>query len=42
VIANVGWNKVDDHGQLKEGQSFSAPVLLRFRDHRRGKPAAAK
>ncbi|MBZ5534166.1 MAG: hypothetical protein LAO20_22300 [Acidobacteriia bacterium] len=43
VIANVGWNKVDDHGQLKEGQSFSAPVLLRFRDHgRRKTPAAAK
>jgi hypothetical protein len=34
VIANVGWNKVDDHGQLKEGQKFDAPVLLRFREKR--------
>ncbi len=34
VIANVGWNKVDDHGELKEGQKFDAPVLLRFREKR--------
>jgi sugar lactone lactonase YvrE len=30
VSANVGWNKVDDHGNLKEGASFTPPVLLRF------------
>lgn len=44
VIANVGWDKVDDHGQLKQGQSFSAPVLLRFRQRRNRlrKPAMAE
>jgi len=31
VSANVGWNKVDDHGQLKKDEHFTAPVLLRFR-----------
>jgi sugar lactone lactonase YvrE len=30
VSANVGWDKVDDHGQLKSGQQFSSPRLLRF------------
>lgn len=30
VTANVGWNKVDDHGQLKPGEHFTDPVLLRF------------
>jgi sugar lactone lactonase YvrE len=30
VSANVGWDKIDDHGKLKEGASFTAPVLLRF------------
>lgn len=30
VIANVGWNKVDDHGKLKPGEQFTPPVLLRF------------
>ncbi len=30
VTANVGWNKVDDHGQLKPGERFTAPLLLRF------------
>jgi hypothetical protein len=30
VIANVGWNKVDDHGKLKPGAQFTAPLLLRF------------
>jgi hypothetical protein len=31
VSANVGWSKVDDNtGRLKEGASFSPPVLLRF------------
>jgi sugar lactone lactonase YvrE len=30
VSANVGWNKVDDHGQLKKDEHFTAPVLLRF------------
>jgi hypothetical protein len=30
VTANVGWNEIDDHGKLKEGASFTPPVLLRF------------
>jgi len=30
VSANVGWNKVDDHGKLKLGEQFTAPLLLRF------------
>jgi len=30
VSANVGWDKIDDHGKLKEGASFTAPLLLRF------------
>jgi hypothetical protein len=30
VIANVGWNKVDDSGKLKAGEKFTAPVVLRF------------
>jgi sugar lactone lactonase YvrE len=30
VSANVGWNKVDDHGALKTGEHFTAPLLLRF------------
>ena len=30
VSANVGWDKIDDHGKLKGGASFTAPVLLRF------------
>jgi sugar lactone lactonase YvrE len=30
VSANVGWDKVDDHGQLKPGEHFSAPLMLRF------------
>ncbi len=30
VIANVGWDKVDDHGRLNAGQHFTPPVLLRF------------
>jgi hypothetical protein len=30
VTANVGWNKVDDRGQLKPGEHFTEPVLLRF------------
>jgi hypothetical protein len=29
VTANVGWSKVDDHGQLKPGEP---PLLLRFRE----------
>ena len=32
VTANVGWNKVDDHGELKAGEHFTAPLLLRFRE----------
>ena len=31
VIANVGWDKVDDHGRLNPDQHFTPPVLLRFR-----------
>jgi hypothetical protein len=31
VSANVGWSKVNDTtGQLKPGEKFTAPVLLRF------------
>jgi sugar lactone lactonase YvrE len=30
VSANVGWNRIDDHGQLKPGEHFTAPILLRF------------
>ena len=30
VSANVGWDKIDNHGKLKEGASFTAPILLRF------------
>lgn len=30
VLANVGWDKIDDSGKLKEGASFTPPVLLRF------------
>lgn len=30
VSANVGWNKVDEHGKLKPGEQFTPPVLLRF------------
>ncbi len=30
VSANVGWNKLDDAGKLKQGENFTAPVLLRF------------
>jgi hypothetical protein len=31
VTANVGWNRIDDHGQLKPGEHFTLPALLRFR-----------
>lgn len=31
VSANVGWNNVDDKGQLKSGEHFTQPILLRFR-----------
>ncbi len=31
ITANVGWNKIDDHGTLKPGQHFTNPTLLRFR-----------
>jgi hypothetical protein len=31
VSANVGWNKIDDHGQLKPGKHFTQPILVRFR-----------
>ena len=31
VIANVGWDKIQDNGELKPGKQFSAPALLRFR-----------
>jgi hypothetical protein len=31
VSANVGWNRIDNHGQLKPGEHFTAPILLRFR-----------
>jgi hypothetical protein len=34
ATANVGWSKVDDNtGQLRPGEKFTAPVLLRFREN---------
>ena len=30
VSTNVGWGDIDDHGKLKPGQHFAAPVLMRF------------
>jgi len=29
-VANVGWDKVDDHGDLKSGEKFTAPLLLKL------------
>jgi hypothetical protein len=31
VITNVGWAKVGDDGQLKDGEKFTAPRILRLR-----------
>jgi hypothetical protein len=31
VIANVGWDKIKDNGDLKPDKQFTTPVLLRFR-----------
>jgi len=33
LIANVGWEKIDDAGKLQSGKEFSRPVLLRFPAH---------
>ena len=34
AVTNVGWSKVDDNtGQLKPGEKFTPPVLLRFSGH---------
>jgi sugar lactone lactonase YvrE len=34
ATAHVGWSKVDDNtGQLKPGEKFTPPVLLRFREN---------
>lgn len=33
ATANVGWSKVDDSGQLKPGEKFTPPVLLRFKEN---------
>jgi sugar lactone lactonase YvrE len=34
ATSNVGWSKVDDNtGQLKPGEKFTPPVLLRFSEH---------
>jgi hypothetical protein len=30
VSSNVGWDKVDDNGKLKDGEKFTPPALLRF------------
>ncbi len=30
VIANVGWNRIDDHGNLKANEKFTPPFLLAF------------
>ncbi|HEY6308966.1 MAG TPA: hypothetical protein VI488_21195 [Candidatus Angelobacter sp.] len=38
--ANVGWNRIDDHGQLKPGEHFTAPLLLRFGETSAGRQAA--
>lgn len=35
VTANVGWNKLDDAGNLKPGQAFTPPLLLRFPEQMR-------
>ena len=45
ATSNVGWSKVDDNtGQLKPGEKFSPPVLLRFRENAplRSNPAQSK
>ena len=34
ATSNVGWSKVDDNtGQLKPGEKFTRPALLRFSEH---------
>jgi hypothetical protein len=33
VMANVGWDKIQENGELKPGKEFTPPVLLRFRAH---------
>ena len=34
AVSNVGWSKVDDNtGQLKPGEKFTPPALLRFSAH---------
>jgi DNA-binding beta-propeller fold protein YncE len=34
AVSNVGWSKVDDNtGQLKPGEKFTPPVLLRFSEN---------
>ena len=34
ATSNVGWSKVDDNtGQLRPGEKFTPPVLLRFREN---------
>lgn len=38
VTANVGWDRIDDHGQLKPGEHFTAPLLLRFSEPPAGSP----
>lgn len=30
VTGNVGWNRIDDHGNLKPNEKFTAPFLLAF------------
>ena len=37
AVTNAGWSKVDDNtGQLKPGEKFTPPVLLRFSTHASG------
>jgi len=37
AVTNVGWSKVDDNtGQLRPGEKFTPPVLLRFSGHAPG------
>ena len=42
VTANVGWNKIDDRGQLKPGEHFSSPLLLRFSEPSRSQQGSGR
>jgi hypothetical protein len=40
ATANVGWSRIDDHGQLKPGEHFTVPLLLRFSEASAGRQAS--